>query len=462
MLRNESVLGISQQKQLLYVHQEINKIRKSKDFCDLVRFQTYEDDMKKFKVYIKVKDGPYEGIEFSFSCTIPLNYPAPGNKIEVICNTPIYHPNIHDGGSICVYEDVEGSLENGFKETLLNRITGLVYILRHPSNILDFDYTKKDIYTDELISKIKENIQNYKKRIILKKRMILKKTFGREINKSLQDIKDWDSYFPEGIIKSTNNRRYQVFTLNGRLKTVDYILINEALANLIHDQQVEFFEMEHQKFRKMVNGNKIGIRKHEMIIFPSNITYLNDLKSYVLIWNILPVKYSFIFTNIQIESNLEKFKICYYNPEGSIVIAESQNGKCYIESLAQIFRVNVSIVVDDINDIEKIKKSVFKIKMNEIKTFDENERYLTKGLIFETPLGDYINLDKTLDNIDGVDSDMEEEYGINKDPHREKITVYEKVSIDKIRQIEKSIVNKDVEKYIATNMDETGIDVRGL
>jgi len=58
------------------------------------------NNIMSFVVMIKPSDGLYKSAEFKFSVNIPTSYPYDPPK--VLCETPIYHPNIDTEGHVCL------------------------------------------------------------------------------------------------------------------------------------------------------------------------------------------------------------------------------------------------------------------------------------------------------------------------------------------------------------------------
>jgi len=58
------------------------------------------DNIMKFTLEIKPSEGHYKGAGFHFTGDIPSQYPYEPPK--VLCQTPIYHPNIDLEGHVCL------------------------------------------------------------------------------------------------------------------------------------------------------------------------------------------------------------------------------------------------------------------------------------------------------------------------------------------------------------------------
>ncbi|PRP80413.1 ubiquitin-conjugating enzyme E2 M [Planoprotostelium fungivorum] len=59
-----------------------------------------QENLMKFEVDITPTDGLYRGACFQFNVDIPNSYPYDPPK--VLCNTPVYHPNIDNEGKVCL------------------------------------------------------------------------------------------------------------------------------------------------------------------------------------------------------------------------------------------------------------------------------------------------------------------------------------------------------------------------
>jgi len=58
------------------------------------------DDLMAFMLYVKATDGLWKNAEYKFTVHVPSNYPYDPPK--VVCETPIYHPNIDTQGHVCL------------------------------------------------------------------------------------------------------------------------------------------------------------------------------------------------------------------------------------------------------------------------------------------------------------------------------------------------------------------------
>ena len=58
------------------------------------------DNLMCFTATIKPQEGLYQGAAFVFTLTVPNTYPFDPPK--VLCDTPIYHPNIDTEGKVCL------------------------------------------------------------------------------------------------------------------------------------------------------------------------------------------------------------------------------------------------------------------------------------------------------------------------------------------------------------------------
>lgn len=81
-------------------------IRVQKDINELdipssieVTFPT-ADDLMHFEVMLAPEEGYYKSGMFSFSITVPEDYPHKPPKVK--CNTRVYHPNIDLDGNVCL------------------------------------------------------------------------------------------------------------------------------------------------------------------------------------------------------------------------------------------------------------------------------------------------------------------------------------------------------------------------
>ena len=87
-----------------------------------------KDSFDKFKIEVQPNSGLYKGGTFLFTFKLPRKYPnvAP----SIVCDTPIYHPNIDDEGAICLslLDEWEPSVND-----LLDCIQGLLFLLQHPN-----------------------------------------------------------------------------------------------------------------------------------------------------------------------------------------------------------------------------------------------------------------------------------------------------------------------------------------
>eukprot|EP00002_Diphylleia_rotans_P007755 TRINITY_DN17421_c0_g1_i1.p1 TRINITY_DN17421_c0_g1~~TRINITY_DN17421_c0_g1_i1.p1 ORF type:complete len:177 (-),score=41.41 TRINITY_DN17421_c0_g1_i1:256-786(-) len=85
-------------------------------------------DILNFNVSIRPPDGLYAGATFSFTCSVPLDYPY--NPPKVQCTNTIYHPNIDLQGKVCL-----NILREEWKPVLnLNAVLiGLLFLFQEPN-----------------------------------------------------------------------------------------------------------------------------------------------------------------------------------------------------------------------------------------------------------------------------------------------------------------------------------------
>ena len=112
-----------------------------------------EENVGKFTLTIIPNDGPYRNGKFDFEITFddPSSYPA--DLPEVICTTPIFHPNIdneYDGTNVCL-----SLFDEWDSNSLADVVQGLLFLFYNP-NIEDplsslFDGTEtEDEFTERV------------------------------------------------------------------------------------------------------------------------------------------------------------------------------------------------------------------------------------------------------------------------------------------------------------------------
>jgi ubiquitin-conjugating enzyme E2 D/E len=86
------------------------------------------------------KDSPYVGGVFKLSIKLPTDYPSSAPTIKFV--TPIYHPNVHTDGSICV------DLLSKWREqshTIPELLAGIVVLLATPGFKSPYSHVSKDL-----------------------------------------------------------------------------------------------------------------------------------------------------------------------------------------------------------------------------------------------------------------------------------------------------------------------------
>ncbi|KAI8388111.1 ubiquitin-conjugating enzyme/RWD-like protein [Radiomyces spectabilis] len=104
-----------------------------------------DDDMTKLESYMKgPPDSPYEKGLFQLEIRIPQQYPFEPPQIRF--KTPVYHPNIDDGGRICI--DILKGGEKGAWKPSMNIATTLISLNQllacpNPDDPLDAEIAKE-------------------------------------------------------------------------------------------------------------------------------------------------------------------------------------------------------------------------------------------------------------------------------------------------------------------------------
>lgn len=285
-------------QQLIFVTKEIQALQKNPDIAKTTKFELNETDLSKFIMIITPIEGLYMGLSISFELTVPESYPVPGNPINAKCLDTIYHPNIFDGGRLCLQYDNTGNFESGYKETLENLVIAINYLFIHPGNY--------KILPENVKLTIKQNIDAYKKKEILvpfassKEEAVFKmkqcfkppetpiyrmeEIYDSHVNHSLLKIKDWHSYFPSASINisTTNMSRYFMFTLGGK-KIMDMAKLEDVFSHIIYDPRYHFDTVENLSMLsnpislkllvEPTHENGILLSKFKKIIYPDSLTY---------------------------------------------------------------------------------------------------------------------------------------------------------------------------------------------
>ena len=110
------------------------EIRIQKDIAELdggsVATVTFPNpnDLTSFHVEIRPDEGMWQGAAYDFTFSIDQNYPH--QPPRVLCNTPIYHPNINFEGNVCL-----NILREDWKPVFdINCIIyGLIHIFQEPN-----------------------------------------------------------------------------------------------------------------------------------------------------------------------------------------------------------------------------------------------------------------------------------------------------------------------------------------
>lgn len=100
-------------KVLLKEYKELNH----KSLYDDQAYVEFEEDNPfHLKIILTPNGGPYEGTKIFFDAVIPVNYPL--SVIVVKCKSRIYHPNINDEGTECIYV-INFARKNMFEHPIL-------------------------------------------------------------------------------------------------------------------------------------------------------------------------------------------------------------------------------------------------------------------------------------------------------------------------------------------------------
>ncbi len=334
--QNQVSIPISRSKQILFVRKEIESIQKNDTYKNVVKFVLDDANGHEFIVIITPQDGLYKDISIEFLLTIPPNYPAPGNKIQVKCLEYIFHPNLYKNGSVCLTYDGIGNMENGYKETLNHLIDGLIYLFLQPGNQTE---NEMSLSMKDMIIK---NVEEYKKRQIIKTKnngsmYLIKEIYVNDINDSLKKLKGWESLFPKHIYEKKMQSRNYVQTLSGRFS--QYVKFDDILSSIIHDPRFIFVNaidefmagnITEQKMprgqlsypRKImtpITDNHIMVSKAKKIIYPTDISYSESMKKYQINTLFLGTEstftpYQYVCFNIKIKSNHKFDIIINHNP----------------------------------------------------------------------------------------------------------------------------------------------------
>ncbi|KAI8097494.1 ubiquitin-conjugating enzyme/RWD-like protein [Halteromyces radiatus] len=124
-----------------------------------------DDNLAQLEAFLKGPiDTPYEEGLFQLDITVPDKYPFEPPLIRF--KTPIYHPNIDEGGRICASILKKGVNEEGWKPAmnLRNTLLSLQQLIGtpNPDDPLDADIAKEYIQDHDLFSKkAKEHTKKY-------------------------------------------------------------------------------------------------------------------------------------------------------------------------------------------------------------------------------------------------------------------------------------------------------------
>ena len=478
MIKNYSTEG----SRAIHVLKEIKQIEENDNLNKMVKFIIDEKDMTNFKAIIAPVDGLYQGLSFNFLFNVPFDYPMVGNPIVAKCLDNIYHPNIYTDGRLCLYYDWNGSMESGYKETLENLILGINYLFVHPAN-----------HGSDIPKNIKEtmekNISEYRKNDRKNDKKYAMKEYYGDVNQTLSNIKDWESYFPESCLKEHVRSRTYIITMSGNRKKMDILTLETVLSQIIRDPRYEFYVVgqlaliddKYDMVDTMMpkNPNSITMSKIKRLVYPSDIKYnqiheLYDLN--ISLADFFNVKhkterydafnrYIKILTNIEIVSNYE-FKFVLRNDYGSTnklkLDSKCNDERKYVIKIDQ-FMINTMNLTDyylmlcdepdpivpvwiknsysllniGTNLNEKLKKVAFKLNPT-----DDNSQYVTCG--------------ECKDGVNEEDDDYNDNF------HESSNCGLRLLTEDELKLINKDDIQMDLEltkKYVASTFDETGLDL---
>lgn len=318
--------------QLNYVVKEVMAIKENKDFIKTTDITINDADLTTYYTKITPIEGLYAGIAIEFLLEVPPDYPSIGNPIKPLCLTKIYHPNLFDGGRVCLHLDNFGNYESGFKETFESVIYGLNYLFLNPGNV------KEEDMTESVKNTYRKNIEQYKiqQKLSAEKKLLLREFYSKELNKDILNIsktQDIKKYFPEKLLedmKDIDTQRIVMCTLGGN-KEMSLTSIDTVMAQLMRDPRVSYKMMNIPKQITTIKnpkhrneGNTVKIMKFANIFSPNNLHLQHmrircDEKSYVeselyhtgaSIGDLANIGNSggggvHVFTNIIIESNYD-------------------------------------------------------------------------------------------------------------------------------------------------------------
>ena len=377
--KKDKIINVTKGQQLMYVIKEVKKIQDDPNFNTYIEFIIDEADMSKFIMIIRPTDGLYKDLTMHFELTVPEGYPAPGHPIKAICSDNIYHPNIFEGGYLCLTYDGVGNLDTGFKETLENLVIAIKYLFEHPGN---YGYGKK--MPEHMHDTIKKNVDQYRMRIKVDKipknssdkLYKAKEIYGDTINESLLQIKNWESYLPTSCLTDIKKHRYYMFTLGGR-KIMNLEKLENVISQVIRDPRFRFdtapniaFLDDEKHLQQIITPStpfSIVLTKFKRILYPNDIIwdpinecFNSNISFDKFFLNCIRGMYRenndmIIMCNISIRSNYKFAFTCQKKTNDNYSVLQSQeklinNRKEYIMTIDQyicnLMAANNSLIVD--------------------------------------------------------------------------------------------------------------------